>query len=104
VLAQLACEVKVVRQIPRSVFYPVPRVDSVLLRLVRRAQAPSPELRAFVRAAFAHRRKTMAGSLALASAHDPDLVRASLAKLAKPPNLRAEALRPDEFQALWEAL
>jgi 16S rRNA (adenine1518-N6/adenine1519-N6)-dimethyltransferase len=104
VLAQLACEVKVVRQIPRSVFYPVPRVDSVLLRLLRRAQAPSPELRAFVRAAFAHRRKTMAGSLALASAHDPEHVRAALARLGKPPNLRAEALRPDEFQALWEAL
>ena len=37
VLAQLAAEVRVVRTIPRSVFYPVPNVDSVLLRLERRA-------------------------------------------------------------------
>jgi 16S rRNA (adenine1518-N6/adenine1519-N6)-dimethyltransferase len=104
VLAQLACEVKVVRQIPRSVFYPVPRVDSVLVRLVRHSAAPSPALRTFVRNAFAHRRKTMAGSLALSGALDPQRVRSALASLGKPLDARAETLAPQEFRVLWEAL
>jgi 16S rRNA (adenine1518-N6/adenine1519-N6)-dimethyltransferase len=104
VLAQLACEVKVVRQIPRTVFYPVPRVDSVLVRLRRHAAAPSPQLRAFVRGAFAHRRKTLAGSMALSTGADPDRLRGALTALGSPPGVRAEALTPAQLRALWEAL
>jgi 16S rRNA (adenine1518-N6/adenine1519-N6)-dimethyltransferase len=104
VLAQLACDVKVVRSVPRSVFYPVPRVDSVLLRLVRRGAAPPPELRAFVRAAFAHRRKTLASSVAQSGRIEPDRVRAALAAIGKPPGLRAESLSPTELRTLWELL
>ncbi len=37
VLAQLSCEVQVLRAIPRTVFHPVPNVDSVLVRMRRRA-------------------------------------------------------------------
>jgi 16S rRNA (adenine1518-N6/adenine1519-N6)-dimethyltransferase len=65
VIAQLACEVQVVRAIPRSVFHPVPNVDSVLVGLRRRSAAPSAALRALVAGSFAHRRKTLAGSLAI---------------------------------------
>jgi 16S rRNA (adenine1518-N6/adenine1519-N6)-dimethyltransferase len=104
VLAQLACDVKVLRQISRTVFYPVPRVDSVLLRLIRRGPAPPPELRAFVRGAFAHRRKTLAGSLALSIGIDPDRVRSALVGIGKPRELRAESLAPSELRLLWEAL
>ena len=35
VLAQLACDVRVARAVPRSVFNPVPNVDSVLVTLRR---------------------------------------------------------------------
>jgi 16S rRNA (adenine1518-N6/adenine1519-N6)-dimethyltransferase len=104
VLAQLACQVKVVRSVPRSVFYPVPRVDSVLVRLVRRGPAPAPELRAFVRAAFAHRRKTLASSVAQSGGIEPDRVRAALAAIGKPPGLRAESLTPSELRSVWELL
>ncbi|MBA2644720.1 MAG: ribosomal RNA small subunit methyltransferase A, partial [Solirubrobacterales bacterium] len=45
VLAQLACEVRVLRSVSRRVFHPVPNVDSVLLGLRRRGPAPAPELR-----------------------------------------------------------
>ena len=66
VLAQLACDVRVLRAIPRTVFHPVPNVDSVLVGLRRRESAPpvSPAERALVAGAFAHRRKTLVGSLA----------------------------------------
>jgi 16S rRNA (adenine1518-N6/adenine1519-N6)-dimethyltransferase len=104
VLAQLACDVQVVRSVPRSVFYPVPRVDSVLVRLVRRGPAPPPELRAFVRAAFAHRRKTLASSVAQSGGIEADRVRVALAAIGKPPALRAESLSPAELRSLWELL
>src|SRR5262249_12293857 len=39
VLAQLACDVRVHRSISRSVFHPVPNVDSVLVVLERRGPA-----------------------------------------------------------------
>jgi 16S rRNA (adenine1518-N6/adenine1519-N6)-dimethyltransferase len=66
VIAQLACEVRVARAIPRTVFHPVPNVDSVLVEMTRTAPAPAPALRGLVGAAFAHRRKTVARSIALA--------------------------------------
>jgi len=103
VLAQLACDVRVVRPIPRGVFYPVPRVDSVLLALDRRRQSTEPAHAALIRAAFAHRRKTLAGSLQIAGT-DPDRTRAALAAIGKPANVRAEALSPAELLGLAQEL
>jgi 16S rRNA (adenine1518-N6/adenine1519-N6)-dimethyltransferase len=107
VLAQLACEVRVARAVPRTVFRPVPNVDSVLVLLVRRASQPAvaPKLRRLVAGAFAHRRKTLVRSLALAgAAYDGDAVRAALVALGHPRDARAERLSPQDFQALGEAL
>jgi 16S rRNA (adenine1518-N6/adenine1519-N6)-dimethyltransferase len=117
VIAQLACEVRVLRAIPRTVFHPVPNVDSVLLELRRRAPASTPAgplasaqalaLRRLVAGAFAHRRKTLAGSLALAGVvpvDQRDRVRAALERLGHAPDARAERLSPGEFQALVRLL
>ena len=38
VLAQLACEVRLLRRVPRTVFHPEPNVDSALVLMRRRAQ------------------------------------------------------------------
>jgi 16S rRNA (adenine1518-N6/adenine1519-N6)-dimethyltransferase len=104
VLAQLACEVRVLRRVSRSVFHPVPNVDSVLVGLRRRGPAPPPELRALVSGAFAHRRKALGRSLALSTGADVERVRAALVGLGHPPDARAERLRPDEFAALGKLL
>ena len=74
VIAQLACEVRFLRKVPRTVFHPEPNVDSALVVLRRRAPAPPPELVALVHAGFAHRRKALAGSLALTPGA-PDYIR-----------------------------
>jgi 16S rRNA (adenine1518-N6/adenine1519-N6)-dimethyltransferase len=123
VLAQLACEVEVVRAISRSVFHPVPNVDSVLVAM-RRRQAPvgsataagpwqaraTPALRALVAGSFAHRRKTLAGSLELAHArgslppHSRARVREALVQLGHPADARAERLSAEDFRALACAL
>jgi 16S rRNA (adenine1518-N6/adenine1519-N6)-dimethyltransferase len=115
VLAQLACEVEVVRAIPRSVFVPPPNVDSVLVRLRRRRAGPggeqppgvAPALRELVAGAFAHRRKTLAGSLALSQAagrRPREEVRAALERIGQPADARAERLAPEEFRELARLL
>ena len=123
VLAQLACEVRVHRAVSRTVFHPVPNVDSVLVVLRRTGPAPPPALRALVQGAFAHRRKALARSLELA-AKDPrwgdgapkslqlqtgdkalrDRARAALAELGLPEDARAERLTPEQFRALGERI
>jgi 16S rRNA (adenine1518-N6/adenine1519-N6)-dimethyltransferase len=67
-----------------------------------------------VQAAFAHRRKALARSLALAaggagaaSGLPPDArdrARAALPELGHPADVRAERLTPEDFRALWEKL
>jgi 16S rRNA (adenine1518-N6/adenine1519-N6)-dimethyltransferase len=107
VLAQLACDVRVLRPVSRNVFAPVPNVDSVLVGLRRREPAPEPALRDLVAAAFAHRRKALARSLALAPNARPgirDRARAALEALGHPPDVRAERLAPQEFRTLHESL
>jgi 16S rRNA (adenine1518-N6/adenine1519-N6)-dimethyltransferase len=107
VLAQLSCEVKLLRKVPRTVFHPEPNVDSALLMLRRTAPAASPELAALVHAGFAHRRKTLAGSLALTTGAPPDIraaARAALERLGHPADARAERLNPDDWTSLAELL
>ncbi|MFZ1924637.1 MAG: 16S rRNA (adenine(1518)-N(6)/adenine(1519)-N(6))-dimethyltransferase RsmA [Solirubrobacteraceae bacterium] len=101
VLAQLAGEVKVVRAIPRTVFRPVPNVDSVLVKIVRTAPAPTPAVRKLIAGAFAHRRKALARSLVLSGTHHTrEEIRAALVELGHPADERAERLAPAEFVEL----
>jgi 16S rRNA (adenine1518-N6/adenine1519-N6)-dimethyltransferase len=102
VLAQLACDVRVLRPISRTVFHPVPNVDSVLVGLERRGPAPDPELRALVQQGFAHRRKALARSVSLASGADRERVRAALAAMGLPADARAETLAPEQWRELYE--
>jgi 16S rRNA (adenine1518-N6/adenine1519-N6)-dimethyltransferase len=109
VLAQLVCEVEVLRAIPRTVFRPVPNVDSVLVQLRRRGGSlvVSPALRALVAGGFAHRRKTLAGSLAQAGgarSASREQVRDALTQLGHPADARAERLTPEDFRALARML
>jgi 16S rRNA (adenine1518-N6/adenine1519-N6)-dimethyltransferase len=107
VLAQLAGEVRPGRRVPRTVFHPVPNVESALVVLRRTGPPPAPRVAALVHAAFAHRRKALAGSLALAPGAAPgirDEARAALERLGHPPDARAERLSPRDFAVLAEAL
>jgi len=107
VLAQLACEVKVLRRVSRTVFRPAPNVDSVLVGLERNAAGADPALRTFVHDAFAHRRKALAGSLALAPGAEDgirDRARAALVELGHPADARAERLGPEELRELQRKL
>lgn len=104
VIAQLACDVRVLRPVSRRVFHPVPNVDSVLVGLERTGPAAPRALRAFVQGAFAHRRKTLAKSAGIAGVAAPDATRAALEALGHPVDVRAERLSPAQLRELWERL
>lgn len=107
VLAQLSCEVRVLRRVSRTVFHPEPNVDSVLVQLRRRAPSPPDAVVSLVHAGFAHRRKALAGSLALAAGAPDDVrerARDALESLGQPADARAERLSPDDFERLADLL
>jgi 16S rRNA (adenine1518-N6/adenine1519-N6)-dimethyltransferase len=95
VLVQLCCRRLAVRPVSRRVFSPVPRVDSALVAFERSSDlAAGPGWQAVsrvVHAAFAHRRKRLANSLALAGLGPPPEALAPL---------RAEQLEPEQFLEL----
>jgi 16S rRNA (adenine1518-N6/adenine1519-N6)-dimethyltransferase len=107
VIAQLAADVRVLRKVPRTVFHPVPNVDSVLVGLRRHGPAADARLRTLVQQGFAHRRKALARSLALAPGADPAIrarARAELIAMGHPADARAETLSPAEWRDLCERL
>ncbi|HEU4461073.1 MAG TPA: 16S rRNA (adenine(1518)-N(6)/adenine(1519)-N(6))-dimethyltransferase RsmA [Solirubrobacterales bacterium] len=99
-VVQLACEVELLRAVDPAVFKPRPRVDSAILRLRRTGPGADQETRQLIRAAFAHRRKSLARSLEHAAPGGREATRAALAQLGLPEDARAEALAPEQFAAL----
>jgi 16S rRNA (adenine1518-N6/adenine1519-N6)-dimethyltransferase len=105
VLVQLAAERTGFHAVSRTVFRPPPNVDSALVAF-RREQLPPGfrRVKEVVTAAFAHRRKTLPNSLALAGLAPREQAAEALAAIGRPAEARAEALAPDEFVALAKAL
>ena len=109
VLCALALEPTGRHPVSRSVFVPVPNVDSSLIAFARRSEwgqlaGDWPAIVATVRAAFGHRRKTVANALTLAGwREDRAAVGAALAAAGIDPGARAETLEPEAFARLARA-
>jgi 16S rRNA (adenine1518-N6/adenine1519-N6)-dimethyltransferase len=99
-VAQLACEVFMLRAVDPAVFKPRPRVESAILRLRRTGPGADAATRELIRAAFAHRRKSLARSLEHTRPGSLGPAREALAALGLPEDARAEALSPQQFAAL----
>jgi len=106
VLVQLVCERTGFHPVSRTVFRPPPNVDSALVAFRRRGPLPDDYVRIkrVVTAAFAHRRKTLPNSLALTGVGSRAEASAALERIGRSATTRAEALAPEEFVALTEAL
>ncbi|MDQ3962557.1 MAG: 16S rRNA (adenine(1518)-N(6)/adenine(1519)-N(6))-dimethyltransferase RsmA [Actinomycetota bacterium] len=92
--------------IGRGAFFPVPAVDSALVRIVRhetRAAVEHAILVRVVRAAFAQRRKTLRNSLA-AIAGSPEEAMAALSKAGIDPGARPEEVGLEGFVAIGREL
>lgn len=98
-------EVRRVATIGRSVFWPVPNVDSALVRLVRGVPPPTTATRdevfAVIDAAFAQRRKTLRAALTpwAGSATAAD---AALRAAGIDPRVRGESLTVEDFARIAE--
>jgi 16S rRNA (adenine1518-N6/adenine1519-N6)-dimethyltransferase len=97
VLVQLVTERTGFHPVSRNVFRPRPNVESAVVSFRRRAPLPDDfaHVKRIVEASFAHRRKKLANSLALAGVDVGDV---SL------PDVRAEELAPPAFVQLAAAL
>lgn len=106
VLAQAAGEVKVVRSVPRTCFYPRPRVDSAIVTMaVRRPGAAAglePAFQRVVRAGFGARRKMLLNALSgpRGLGVSREAARGLLEEADVSPKARAEALSVEQFVAL----
>jgi 16S rRNA (adenine1518-N6/adenine1519-N6)-dimethyltransferase len=105
VLMQLVCERTGFHPVSRTVFRPVPNVDSALVAF-RRVALPDgyPRIKQVVGAAFSHRRKTLPNSLELGGVASRAEAVQALTAIGRDASMRAEALEPPEFVALTQAL
>ena len=105
VLVQLTARRTGFHPVARTCFQPRPNVDSALVSFRRRRQwrESLTPIKRVVQGAFAHRRKTLANSLALTGL-ERARVDSALAALGLPPDVRAEALAPGEFVRLAHLL
>lgn len=110
VLAQAVASDVSMRKLSRNIFHPVPNVDSALVTLRRTAANPPAGFSDLVNDAFAHRRKPLPGSLALArrdsieAAGLKERAILALARLGYDADTRAERLTAAEFRALQTQL
>jgi 16S rRNA (adenine1518-N6/adenine1519-N6)-dimethyltransferase len=97
---------KVVARVSRTAFYPVPNVDSVLVRVDRGVELPPVDrslLFGVIRAAFGQRRKVLRNSLA-GVAGSTERAERVLEGAGIDAHARAEMLTLEEFVAIAKAL
>ncbi|HEY8121761.1 MAG TPA: 16S rRNA (adenine(1518)-N(6)/adenine(1519)-N(6))-dimethyltransferase RsmA [Myxococcota bacterium] len=109
VLHQLVARVKLGLALQPQCFYPAPRVVSSFALLTPRADAAIRPgelagVERLVRAAFAHRRKTLVNSLRAHGQLDPAPVAAWLERVGRDARTRAEAIPPEQWLALAREL
>lgn len=107
VMVRYFCEARILGRVRPTVFWPKPKVESVLLRLVRRPPPvgiPFSQLMRVVRAAFGQRRKMVRNSLAAGLALSPDTAERALAAAGVDPRVRAETLSIEDFARIAQAL
>jgi 16S rRNA (adenine1518-N6/adenine1519-N6)-dimethyltransferase len=96
--------------VSRKAFYPVPKVDSMVVELDFRSPYPkrTPDVAHFrkvVKAAFAHRRKTILNSMAgSGGGWDKAVLGRAMDQCAVDPGRRAETLDLDEFLCIERIL
>jgi 16S rRNA (adenine1518-N6/adenine1519-N6)-dimethyltransferase len=105
VLHQLVARVRVGLALHPQCFYPAPRVASSFVLLTPHAAftlrpGELERVERLVRAAFAHRRKTLVNSLRQHGEIDPAPIAAWLARAGLDERARAEALAPAQWLAL----
>lgn len=107
VLIAYHCNALLLGKVPPNVFWPVPRVESLLVRLTRRPAPVSVDpdrLMKVVRAAFGQRRKTIRNALASGLGRPASEVESALSAAGLDAGVRAESLGLQDFAQLVRVL
>jgi len=94
---QAMFEISRVALAPAGAFFPPPRVDSIVLRFIPRAESPDAEFLAFVRRGFTQPRKTLTNNLHA----DRIAVAEALAAMGRPVTSRPHELGLGAWQELY---
>lgn len=101
-------EAKIVMQVPREKFTPVPNVDSAVVRIDidknKFAKADKSAVRELVRKAFTSRRKTLVNNISSGYGTSKESAAKLLEKCGISPTARAEELSAEQFVLLSEAI
>lgn len=106
-VAFAAHEARIVKRVSAGSFFPPPKVESAILRIIPMTQEERKavwgrdpeEIMAIAKKGFAHPRKLLASNLGLSSTNLPTYWPTSL-----PQNARAEDLRPEDWTRLADAM
>ena len=99
IMVQLLSTVEVLRTLPKQAFWPMPKIESALVRLTRndRLGDRAGEFGTFVRQIFSFRRKTLRNALGMAGLDAEGL----LSKMAVDPQSRPENLSPETYLEIF---
>jgi 16S rRNA (adenine1518-N6/adenine1519-N6)-dimethyltransferase len=102
------CKSEIVSYLPASDFFPPPKVDSAVVRLIPLPEPPvqcdnHKNLRRVIKAGFAQRRKMLRNALTSLSIQQEELNRI-FKELRFDPQVRAETLSLQQFAMLSDAL
>jgi 16S rRNA (adenine1518-N6/adenine1519-N6)-dimethyltransferase len=109
IVCQYHTDAEIVIRVPKSAFYPMPEVDSAMVRMIVREKPPidvsnPEEFFRLVRMAFSQRRKTLRNSLLGTGTFSPEELDRAFTVTGILPARRAETLSMDEFAALSHVL
>ncbi len=103
VMAQMLGRVDLLRTLPPQAFWPAPKIESALVRIVREDRVGKDRIRVFgefVHKVFSFRRKTLRKALAQGR-YDAETI---LGKTAIDGGVRPETLTPEQFLQMFEAI
>jgi 16S rRNA (adenine1518-N6/adenine1519-N6)-dimethyltransferase len=104
IIVQIHSEVQIIRYVPKTVFVPQPKVDSVVLKFTRRDEKlveEDIEFVNFIKLSFSHRRKMLINVLSEKFNIEKERVKQIFASLSLPYDTRAEEIPVDKFISLY---
>lgn len=108
ILSQFWADCEIIKHVPRKCFYPSPKVDSALVKLVvndkpRLELTDYKHFRKVIKSAFSQRRKNIKNCL-LSGGFSKENIQKTLEKLKIPENIRGETISIEMFGNLSEGL
>jgi 16S rRNA (adenine1518-N6/adenine1519-N6)-dimethyltransferase len=104
VMAQLLSDVELLRTLPPQAFWPMPKIDSALVRMTRRDQLGdrAADFGRFLHGVFAFRRKMLRKAM-IESGIPEEIADPALATVQLSPQMRSEELSPGQWLDLFRA-